>query len=632
MNVVQTGEGNALQRQKQQLRETAAKDEARAGELRREGVDELFTSVERVDGAAQDRLKAGALAKESARLRRNGREQSHRGLERLGQASDDFSQSSAQTEQGLEGLQSSVDGLTAASQEKSQGLETAKAGLAEQAVENGVQGANLEKLQQVNGKDAKLDASKAEQLASLQENLEERKAGLDRQTEQLDSYLVAGQSFAQGNTAKTEGFGDLRQASQHTVQGEAYGDASQTQKLSQGWAEAEQSRHQDASLDLKFSSLYQSLKAKAASLQADHLKRVAERDLQSADGLSAQAEDLKAQAAGLLRSARQLERSGQCHVAVGRQMQCCPWSFCQGVQLERQGCAELGEAQRLKCQAGEKRAEGQRLALQAEEVRARAEDVASRGEEYEVQSHGATQRSKLLQTRSDEHQDEGAKAGQQADEAGAAAQRYEAAAQQEKGKAAELDSQGEAKLEKGYLQQEEALRQQSRTGTSLSEELTSEAALNGDSQATVGEALKTVAREVSFLGRGGHLLYKIGASQGREAQAQDKLQSGVDGIKSGLAASEAAQARGEEAAKLLEQARDLELEGLRLQNRGQKMLLEARPKLAASSKLSAEAFDANKDAQRQEEEAAQLIQSGNEKIAAANILRDKAGRYKSLAQ
>jgi hypothetical protein len=631
MNVVQTGEGSALQRQKQQLRETAAKDEARAQELSRSGVDDLYTSVERLQDAADTQAKADALAEQSERLRRKGRRQSQRGLENLGNGSDRTAQGFAKTEKGLEGLKGSLDGLTAASEQKSQGLETAKEGLSEQAAENVVQGANLQKFSHLQGKDAKLDGQKAEQLGALEANLGEREVGLRRQGEQLDSYLIAGQSFAQGSAVKGEGFDQLKQSTVHSVEGEALNDARQGQELKHTWAAADQARHQDTSSDLAFSSLYQSLKAKAESLNAQYHKRNSDRDLRTAEGLTAQANDLKAQSAAAAQQARVLEQSGQCHVALGRQMQCAPWTYCQGVCLERQGCAELAEAQRLKGQAAEMRAESQRLAMQAEELRAHAEDSLARGEEFEVKSHGSATRSQLLDGRAQEHKSAGAEAGQAAEKAALAAAKLAAASETEKARAKELESQGVASLEQGFVQQEEALYRQDQLGSALAGELSAESELTAESQGTARDAIKVVGKEVSFIGRGRSLLSKIGASQGREAQAQAKVKSGIEGIEAGLGSSREAQLRGEEAAKMLEEARELELEGLRTQNRGQKMLLEARPKLAGAARLSAESFDAARKADRQEDEAARLIETGNQKIAAAAVLRDKAARYKDLA-
>ena len=81
----------------------------------------------------------------------------------------------------------------------------------------------------------------------------------------------------------------------------------------------------------------------------------------------------------------------------------------------------------------------------------------------------------------------------------------------------------------------------------------------------------------------------------------------------------------------MSEARELELEGLRLQNRGQKMLLEARPKMAQAAKLSAESFDAFKKADKQDLEAHKLIEQGAQKLQAAEILREKAESYEKLA-
>lgn len=631
MIVVQNSEGNALQRQKQQLRETAAKDEARADELRRAGTDDLFTAVETLERAADTQAKADELAKAAAQLHRKGEKQNKRGLENLADGSDRVSEGSSKTEEGLKGLKGSLDGLEAASEQKSAGLEAANAGLNAQGVENAVQGANLGKLSKLQKKDAALDGDKAAQLVSLETNLGQREEGLQRQGDHLDSYLLAGESFHQGTAIKGEGFAQLQEAAGHSVEAESLGDAAETQRLKQGWAEAEKTRHSDTSSDLALSALYQSLKAKAEALGAQHYKDNAQREQMSADELTSRSNALKAEAAAMSQQARVLEQSGQCHVAVGRQMQCFPWTYCQGVCLERQGCAELAEAQRLKGVAGEKRSEAQSLALQAEGLRAKAEDLQARADELEVKSHGSTTRSQLLDGRSQEHKDSADEASTEAEKAGTAATRYETEAGKEKSTAANLHEQGVSKLEQGFVQQEEALYRQDQTGQALSGELTTESGLTAESQATTRSALKTVAAEVSFIGRGKSLLSKMRESQAREAEAQGQVRSGVESIEAGLGGSREAHEKGVEAAKLLEQARELELEGLRLQNRGQKMLLEARPKLAGAAKLSAESYDQAKKAERQEEEAARLIEAGNQKIAASNVLREKAEKYRDLA-
>lgn len=631
MIVVQNGEGSTLQRHKQQLRDTAAKDEARADELRRSGTDDLYTAVETLESAADTQARADELAKAAAQLHRKGEKQNKRGLENLANGSDRVSEGSGKTEEGLKGLKGSLEGLETASQQKSAGLETVNSGLNAQAVENAVQGADLGKFAQLQKKDAALDGDKAAQLGSLEVNIGQREEGLQRQGDHLDSYLLAGESFHQGSAIKGEGFAQLQEATGHTVEAESLGDAAETQRLKQGWAEGEKTRHSDTSADLALSSLYQSLKAKAEALGARHYKDTAQRDQMSAEDLSSQANSLRADAAAMSRQARLLEQSGQCHVAVGRQMQCCPWTYCQGVCLERQGCAELAEAQRLKGQAGEKRAEAQRLALQAEELRAKAEDSQARADELEVKSHGSSKRSELLDTRSKEHKDSAAEAAADAEKAKSAAASYEMEAGKEKSLAANLHGQGVHKLEQGFLQQEEALHRQEQTGQAFNGELDTERGLTAESQSTTRSALKTVAAEVSFIGRGKSLLSKMRESQAREAEAQGQVRGGVESIEAGLGGSREAHEKGVEATKLLEQARELELEGLRLQNRGQKMMLEARPKLAGAAKLSAESYDQANKAERQEEEAARLIESGNQKIAASNVLREKAEKYRALA-
>lgn len=632
MNVVQTGEGSALQRQKQQLRETAAKDQARADELRRSGTDDLFSAVEQTEAAASSQAKADSLKDQAERLHRRGQRQNKRGLERLADGSDRTSEGFLRTEKGLTDLKGALAGLEAASEKKEQGVKLAQEGLGEQAVENAAQGASLHKLSKLNAKDAARDGQKAEQLASLEENLAQREQGLQRQGAELDAFLIAGEDFQRGTTVKGEGFAQLRQANVHTVEGEALNDASETEKLKQGWAESQQARHQDTSGDLALSSLYQSLKAKAEQLSARYHSDNATRDRGTAEGMTARANSLRAESAALAQQARVLEQSGQCHVAVGRQMQCAPWTYCQGVCLERQGCAELAEAQRLKGVASKKRAEAQRLSLQAEELRAKAEDSQARGEEFEVKSHGSQTRSELLSTRSQEHKDAGVEAGQEAQQAGVAAGQYQAQAERERSIAGNLHGQGVTSLQQGFAAQQEALLRQQGSGAAVEQELQVESELTSASQQLTGEAAGTVAQEISFIGRGQSLLSKLRASQTREAQAQAKVGSGVQLVETGLGASKQEQAKGLEATRLLEEARELELEGLRLQNRGQKMLLEARPKLAGAARLSAESFAAANTAERQEEEAARLIETGNQKIAAANVLRDKAARYREIAQ
>ena len=631
MNVAQTGESSALIRQKQQLKDTAAKDEARADQLTRAADQDLFTASQKKEDAAENREQAEALSKESKRLRRNGREQSRRGLERLADGSDRISEGFAGTEKGLSELKGSLSELQDASAAKGQALDTAKSGLAEQAVENTVQGAQVANFSQLNEQDARLDIDKAHQVSQLADNIVGRQEGLSRQSGQVDSFLLAGEGFSQGTAIKAEGFEHLRTASQHSVRAEAYGDAREGKKLTQSWAEADESRHNQTSVDLKFSSVWHSLKAQAASLQAQHLQRVAAEDSATADGMAARAAGLKTEATTLLRQARCLERSGQCHIAIGRQMQCSPWTYCQGVFLERQGCAEVAEAQRMKEQAKEKRAEGQQLAVEAEKLRARAEDTQSRGEEFEVKSEGDRSRSSLLKTRASEHAEQGVDAGETAERAGARAEALEQAAQEQKATAREFRGAGLSKLEQGFVQQDVALAGQAQAEQGFGYELGLEAKATSQAEGIAGEAQATIAQEFSLLGRGSRLLHRAGKSLGREAQAQAKVSEGIAGLESGLAASQTAQERGVEATKMLEEARELELEGLRLQNRGQKMLLEARPKRAQSAKLSAEAFDASQAAETQDEEAARLIESGNQKLAAAKILREKAASYRQIA-
>ena len=133
------------------------------------------------------------------------------------------------------------------------------------------------------------------------------------------------------------------------------------------------------------------------------------------------------------------------------------------------------------------------------------------------------------------------------------------------------------------------------------------------------------------LASGGAAALKLNNSVSAERSSQAKVQEGIHQFQGGLNNSVAGAEKPQSAADMLKEARDLELEGLRLQNRGQKMLLEARPKMADAAKLSAQSFDAFRTAQREEQEAEKLIQAGNQKLQAATILREKAARYEELA-
>lgn len=631
MKVGQQPDSGLLQRQKAQLKDLAHKDEAKATQLAREGVDDLFTASERQDSAVEHRQQGAELSQESQRLRRNGRDQSRRGLERLADGSDRVSESFTQTEEGLKGLAGSLDSAQTASESKAHGFETAQKGLDQQGLENDRQARDLGKLNGLQERAQKLDQKKAAQADRLETLQGKTAQNLEQQTDSLADFLIAGHEFSQGTAVKKEGFEQLGTAAHHSVNSEALNDSKVAKELTQQWASDDQGRHQDTSKDLLFSSLWQTIKAKSAALNADYHRDASVRDGQSAQALSAQAGELKARATGLLQNARMLEQSGQCHVAQGQQMQCNPFTYCAGLSLERQGHAEICEAQRLKGEAQGVRQEAHGLSVQAEELNARAEDARARGDDFEVKSHGSSARAGYLGQRSTEHREAAVVAGGVAAEAGDAAQEFAAASNAEKALAQEAQVSGEGLLNQGFAGQAEALQQQGEAGDKFRGELKKEEGLNKKSLSTTAQAQKTVAQDISFLGRQSRLLHKVGNSQTREVKAQGKVQSGIDEMLAGLDTSMTAQQAGFEATQLLTEARDLELEGLRLQNRGQKMLLQARPKLSESAKLSAQSFSKLSKADREEAEAEQLVEKGNQKIAAAGILREKAAAYTKLA-
>lgn len=622
---------SSILRAKQQLKDKASQEANRAQELKRSGVDDLFTSQERLNEAQEYKDEAASLKQESQRLARSGSAQKDRGLARLEQGSTKLSQGQEQEEQGLEELQHSLDDLKQASGDKEQGLSLAKDGLGQQATENLRQGESLVKFKQVNAESQELTEFKDVKLQAMQENLQQREQSLENQTSSLDSYLVAGDEFGQARGIKKSGYDTLQKASAHSVKAEGHQDASETQALKQNWAELDQKRNEDTSLDLKLSSIYQSLKAKAQKLEASYYQEDATKNLSAADRLDFEATELKAKADTARNQARCLERSGQCHIAIGRQMQCCPWTYCQGVQLERQGQAEVQEAQRLKVQAKDMRSSAQEKSLAAAELRAIGEDSQARFEGLEVESQGSSARASLLATRSDEHSDQADKEKEIAEQAAHEAGRYQSLAQKEGRKADRLQKKGASKLEQGLQAGQTALAQQGKAGSALASELQSESKLTESSQELASSTKATVASQLGVLGRGASLLYQIGKSQQQEGKAQDKIGAGLEQLRDGLERSQQAQDKGVEAARLIEEAKSLELEGLRLQNRGQKMLLAAEPKLAESAKLSSQSFSASSTAQRLEDEAAHFIELGGQKLKAAEVIREKAARLNELA-
>lgn len=623
---------SSVLRAKQQIKDGAAKDEARAQELQRSGIDDLFSSRDHEVEAHQLHEEADALKEQAQHLQCSARTQSKRGIDRLTEGSEKLTQGQDLEGVGLDKLHESYDKLGEASGDKAKGLRLVKAGLEDQGVENTRQAGILAKFDTVQSRSEDRLASKEDLQNDLSGNLKQREQGLTDQASLLNDYLVAGQGFAKAREIKTAGFEELKQAGGHRVQAEALHDAKQSQELRKDWALADQGRHEDASLDLSFSSLYQYLKGKAEQLRAEAHGNAALRDGAAAESLDAQAAELKERSNVVLRQARCLEQSGQCHVVLGRQMQCCPWTYCQGVQLERQGCAEIAEAQQMKAKAGSLRAQAQEQAFKAEELRATAEGHQACSEELSVQSHGSQTRSDLLAERAKGHDKKAEADGSDADAAGKAAKDFSEKSLQQERLASEHQQAGTSKLSEGFQAGHDTIAFQKNLGLELGDAFSAEKGLVEGAQHTVGVVQDEIRAGLGVLAHGGRLLHKMGQSQKREGLAQAKVADGIQRIDHGLTASEVAQKDGVEATKLLEQARELELEGLRLQNRGQKMLLEAGPKFSASSKLSAESYDVSSRAEQHDEEAASLVESGRQKIEAAQVLRDKAARLTELAE
>lgn len=623
--------GSALGRHRQQLRDLADQEQARADGYAQKGAEDQAKGADLNEKAAENRQTGTEKKTESNRLRRNGREQSLRGLERLSDASDRYAESFSGSEKGLTDLQQSLDGMTAAHQTKGEALETINQGLTQQADHNANQTEILNQFQGNQDQDLALDPTKAEQLQNLNQNQTARQEGFQRQLSGFGDYLLAGARFDDGSKVKREGFRSLSQAAEQQVQAEHTLDARDHKNVEKTWAQTDQEGHEKTSNKLYFSSLFESLKAKAAELAAATLLAEAAQENQSADAKSAQANEIKANAAALLNQARHMEYCGQNHIVQGRQMQACPWTYHQGVCLERQGHCEVAEAQRQKQCAQQMRARGQAMAMEAEELRVKAEQNQARGEEFEVKGHGNQTRARILGERSDEHEADGVKAGQDADRAAAKAAEFEQAAQEMKSAAAASQELGQRRLSEGLDEQNAALQSQATTSEALNHEFTTETDLSQASKLKAGEAIATVARERTFIRRGKSLLGQLQTSHTAEQATHQSIQGGIDKMRGGLDDSADAQQKGVEAAKLLEQARDLELEGLRLQNRGQKMMLEARPKMSAAARLSAESFDHLKQADQQDTEAARLIEQGRQKLAAAEVLRDKAAAYREIA-
>jgi hypothetical protein len=632
MQVNSVQRSDALTRQRERLRDLADKDRARADELADQGASDLSLADEKKTASNENQKKGEGLKRESDRLRRNGREQSLRGLNRLADGSDRYAESFEKQETGLANLQGSLDSIKEANDTKTGALGKIDSGLTEQTAQNTAQGNNINQLEASHNEGRALTQQKGSDATALSGNNTDRGAQLNTQAERVGDFILAGADFEQGSGTKQAGVNDLTGAVGHRVQAEAYNDVKSEAELKQTWSEADAGRHQKADKRLFFNSLFESLRAKAADANAAVHHDAAASGEMKAEDLQRIADGLKTHADACMQSARTLECSGQHHIAVGQQMKCCPWTYCQGVALEQQGYAEIARAQEMKQHARAMREEAQGKALEAETSRVKAEQAREVGNEYQVKGHGSALRSDILKDRSDAHEESAEKAVTQAEKSKAKAEQMGEAAAGQMEQATSLNEQGKAKFQEGMTEQRVALSKQGGAVQGFQQSVTTEDELQNGADAYVAKISQNLSSGRSVLGRNRALLEELSGSVNEEKGSQQKVQDGIDEFKAGGEQSVASTERGQEAAQMLEQARDLELEGLRLQNSGQKMLLEARPKMANAARLSAESFDAFKKSDSQEEQAERLIAQGTQKLAAAEILRQKAAAYESIAK
>ena len=631
MQVNTAHRNDALTRHRERLRDAALEDRTRADQFTEQANSELARAEEKKTASSENRDKGENLKRESDRLRRNGREQSLRGLNRLADGSDRYSESFQKQETGLSDLQSSLDSIKQANDAKSGALQKIDGGLNEQSAHNAVQGETVGRLESSHREGRALTQQKGADAAALSENNDHRGSELNIQTERVADFILAGDNFEQGAATKKAGVRDLSSAVGHRVQSEAYSDVKSEAELKGTWSEQDAQRHQKADTRLFFDSLFESLRAKAADTNAAIHHRAAQKGEMNAEELQQMADGLKAHAESCMQNARTLECSGQHHIAVGQQMKCCPWTYCQGVALERQGYAEIARAQEMKQHAQSMRQEAQAKAVEAETSRVKAEQAREIGNEYQVEGHGSAVRSDILKERSENHGANAEKAIAQAEESKQKAEKMARAAADEMEQAAALNQSGKARFQEGMTEQRAALGEQVSAVTGFHQSVGTEDELQSGAGQYVSRVSQNLSSGRSVLGRNRALLEALRGSVSGEEGSQQKVQDGIDEFKTGRSQSVESTEKGRQAALLLEQARDLELEGLRLQNSGQKMLLEARPKMANAARLSAESFDAYKKADSQEEEAGRLIAQGTQKLAAAEILRQKAAAYDTIA-
>lgn len=632
MQVSKTLKNDAIAKHRQKLLKQAAEDRARADDLKKGGVEDLYDGQASLDGAADSRQKGQELKDESNRLRRYGREQSLRGLENLANGSDRYSESFSKQEKGLEDLQAGLNDVSQATDRKEGALGKINQGLAEQTAHNQSQTTDVSALSGFNSSLELLADQKAANAAKIQGTVTERDGLLNQQAEQMGDLLLAGQDFEQGTKSKQQAAQKLGQGVEARVKGESLDDGKTFHQLQQTWGEADAQRHEKADKHLSFSAMFESFKAEASKLNAKFHENAANKENARAEDLSAQAAQMKSCADTTFQRGRALEHAGQHHVAVGQQMKCCPWTYCQGVALERQGYCEIAEGQKLKAQGRQMRAQAHEKAMAAEEARVNAEQAREVSQEFQIKGHGQEVRSRHLQDRADNHEQRGQQAAESAGESAAKAAQFGEAADLEKKKANALQQDGLNQWSGGVASQRVALGKQNGALDAHNESLASESGESAKASEQVGQTSNALKAGRSLLSLSRGRASGLADSINGEKTSQAKVQDGINDYRSGLEQSTAGADKAKEAAEMLEEARGLELEGLRLQNRGQKMMLEARPKMANAAKLSAQSFDQFNKAQRQEQEGQKLIEQGNQKLAAAEILKQKAAGYEQLAK
>lgn len=632
MQVSTVNSNSSLAQHRQRLSDSANQDKARAELLEQQGQSDLDRADTNTQTAAALRDQGQTLKDESNRLRRNGRDQSLRGLDRLKRADEAYSDSFQKQDSGLDNLDRAVDTLSGTHSDKAGALDQIAGGLQEQTDSNTTQTGALDQLIDKSGQTEALTAEKKELAEGLQGNIEARQGLLNDQGQQVDEFLLAGNDFGNAAQTKQAGFETLTEAAGHRVKADGLKDAQSEQKLQQTWSSADAGRRKDGERQLYFSSLFESLKGRANQIRADFHRSAAERGDLRADELSKVATEMGVQASAQLGQARCLEQAGQQHIAIGQQMKCCPWTYYQGVLLEQQGRSEIAYAQEIKTQATEMREQAQQKRAQAQADRVRAEQAREIGGERSDSAVRHKTRSGILRERSLSHGVKATEQTEQAHRAEALAAEYGKQADSETERFQRLQKEGRTTIDGGLLDQREALTRQGESSTKFSGSVKAESGFQDNANQSASELSSNLGKGRSLLGESDKLVDELRGSLSAESGSQKTVKEGIAKFGSALDGSIEAAKDAREAAQMLDEARSLELEGLRLQNRGQKMLLSARPKMADAKRLSSQAYAAFDQAHGSEEEAARLIESGNQKLNAAAILKEKAEAYQKLAE